>query len=233
MRWAVSGLAFVIATVGFSTRVHAADPATGLTWLGHSSFKIARKNSPVIYIDPWKIVGEPHDADAILITHPHFDHFSVPDIQKVAKPTTVIVGPEDCLKNLSGDLRPVKPGDQVELEAVTIEAVPAYNTNKAFHPKQNKWVGYIVDIGGTRIYHAGDTDVIPEMQGIQADVVLLPVSGTYVMTAEEAATAVGIINPKVAIPMHYGTIVGSQNDARRFQERCAPVPARILSQKSL
>ena len=205
-----------------------AGPADGITWLGHASFRIERKGQ-VVYVDPWQLAEAPHDADVVLITHPHFDHLSVPDIQKVAKGTTVVVGPPDCLNDLTGDTRPVKPGDSLELGAVTVEAVPAYNTNKAFHPKQNQWVGYVITIGKRRIYHAGDTDVIPEMRGLEVDVALLPVSGTYVMTAEEAAQAAALINPKLAVPMHYGTIIGSEQDARRFQSRCDLIPVKIFT----
>ena len=213
--------------VAASPSVGHADQMDGISWLGHASFKIAKKEAPVVYLDPWKLPETPHDGDVILITHSHYDHLSVPDIQKAAKPGAVIIGPADCLKDLTGDVRPVKPGQQVVLEGVTIEAVPAYNTGKPFHPKENGWVGYIVTIGGRRIYHAGDTDVIPEMSSFVVDVALLPVSGTYVMSAEEAATAAGILNPKVAVPMHYGTIIGTENDARQFQRRCAPLTVKI------
>jgi len=223
----MSGLALSVMLVAPAQ----AGPSDGITWLGHASFRIERKGA-VVYVDPWKLTDEPHDADIVLITHPHFDHLSVPDIQKVAKGTTVVVGPPDCLKELTGDLRPVKPGDSLTLGAVTVDAVPAYNTNKAYHPKQNQWVGYVITIGKTRIYHAGDTDVIPEMHGLLVDVALLPVSGTYVMTAEEAATAAALINPKLAIPMHYGTIIGGEADARRFQSRCEPIPVKILTKPS-
>lgn len=203
----------------------------GITWLGHASFRIERART-IIYIDPWRLPDAPGDADWVLITHPHYDHLSVPDIQKVVKPTTVIVGPPDCLTELTGDLRPVKPGESVTVGEVTVEAVAAYNTSKPYHPRQNQWVGYIVTVGKVRIYHAGDTDVTPEMREFRADVALLPVSGTYVMTAEEAAMAANFMAPKLAIPMHYGTIVGNSSDAIRFKERCAPVPVKIYSVQS-
>jgi len=200
----------------------------GIVWLGHASFKIARQGK-VVYIDPWRIAGEPQDADVVLLTHPHFDHLSLEDLDKVAKADTVFVGPADCLTDLAGDRRTVRPGDRLELGEITVEAVPAYNTNKAYHPQDKRWVGFIVALGGTRIYHAGDTDVIPEMRDFHVDVALLPVSGTYVMTAEEAATAAAILDPKLAVPMHYGTIVGSEEDARRFKARCDPIPVKIYT----
>lgn len=206
----------------------AARPERGITWLGHAAFRIER-GGVVIYVDPWRIAGEPGDADLVLITHPHFDHLSVPDIQKVAKASTVIIGPPDCLTELTGDLRPVTPGRQVSVGDVTVEAVPAYNLSKPHHVKQQRWVGYIVEVDGVRIYHAGDTDLIPEMRQLtDITVALLPVSGTYVMTAEEAGLAANLFDPQVAIPMHYGSVIGTNNDARRFQEECKPVPVRLL-----
>lgn len=207
----------------------------GITWLGHASFRLERRvgrRLKVVYIDPWRVPGEPQDADVILITHPHFDHLSLPDIHKVAKGTTVIVGPPDCLKEVTGTTRAVKPGDHLELDGVGVDVVPAYNTNKPYHPKANQWVGYVVELGKVRIYHAGDTDVIPEMHAIRADVALVPVSGTYVMNADEAFMAVSFIDPKLAIPMHYGSIVGSEADAQRFKERCGFIPVKIYSRPS-
>lgn len=222
-------LGFLVMVAGNGNPAQAG-PADGVEWLGHASFRIERKGT-VVYVDPWKLDDAPHDADVILITHPHADHLSVPDIQKVAKPTTVVVGPPDCLKDVTGETRAVRPGETLEVGAVTVEAVPAYNTNKAFHPKQNGWVGYVIELGKTRIYHAGDTDVIPEMHGLVVDVALLPVSGAYVMTAEEAAMAAGVIAPKLAVPMHYGTIIGSETDALRFRARCEPIPVKIYTRR--
>lgn len=206
----------------------AARPEQGITWLGHASFKIAR-GGIVLYVDPWRLTEAPHDADVVLITHPHFDHLSVPDIRKVAKDSTVFIGPPDCLGELKGDRRPIAPGQQITLEHVTVEAVPAYNTAKPYHPKAKQWVGYVIEVDKVRIYHAGDTDVIPEMRQLAGvDVALLPVSGAYVMSAAEAGLAANLLDPQVAIPMHYGAIVGTNNDARRFEEECRPIPVKIL-----
>jgi L-ascorbate metabolism protein UlaG (beta-lactamase superfamily) len=185
-------------------------------WLGHDSFRI--DGDKIIYIDPWKLAKSAPKADIILVTHSHYDHLSPSDIAFIQKETTDIVIPADAKSKLSGRLHILTPGDRIELQGVSVEAVPAYNVDKQFHPKANKWLGYVVAIGGERIYHAGDTDFIPEMAKFKCDIALLPVSGTYVMTAKEALKAVSAINPKIAIPMHYGDIVGSKADAEYFKK---------------
>ena len=190
-----------------------------ITWLGHDGFLI-KGDGKAIVIDPFQ-VKKCEPADVILVTHEHYDHCSPEDIQKVQEASTVIVTEADSAKKLSGDVRVVQPGDKLTVSGIQIEAVPAYNTNKNFHPKQNGWLGFVLIVDGVRIYHAGDTDLIPEMDSIKADIALLPVSGTYVMTAEEAVKAAKIIKPKLVIPMHYGAIVGSEDDARRFRDALA------------
>ncbi len=187
-------------------------------WLGHYSFRIDGEKT--IYIDPWKLKPG-HKADIILLTHDHYDHFSPSDIAMVQGDVTEIVCPAGSKQKLTGIIHTVVPGDKLKLRGIEIEAVPAYNIGKQFHPKGNKWVGYIITVEGTRIYHAGDTDLIPEMSDIKCDIAMLPVSGTYVMTAEEAVKAADIIRPKIAIPMHYGTIVGSDADAVYFKRKAS------------
>ncbi|MFQ5864459.1 MAG: MBL fold metallo-hydrolase [bacterium] len=195
-----------------------------ITWLGHDSFKI--KGESIIYIDPWKLKnGE--QADIILITHDHYDHFSQEDIERIRTDETVVVANKTVAKSLNGPVRIVEAGDKLSVKGVEIEAVPAYNINKQFHPKSAGGLGFIVQMGGESIYHAGDTDLIPEMESVQCDIALLPVSGTYVMTAEEAAEAAKKINPKLCIPMHYGEIVGTVKDAHQFKVLC-PCETLIL-----
>jgi L-ascorbate metabolism protein UlaG (beta-lactamase superfamily) len=194
-------------------------------WLGHDCFRIDAEN--VIYFDPLELKQGSAPADIILITHEHFDHCSPKDVAKIQKKGTVIVTTADCAKKLSGETKIIKPGDAITVKGVKIEAVPAYNIDKKFHPKDKGWVGYIITVDGTRIYHAGDTDFIPEMKTIKTDIAFIPVSGTYVMTADEAVKAAEAMKPQVAIPMHYGSIVGSDKDAATFKQKCT-VPVEIL-----
>ena len=189
-----------------------------ISWLGHDAFRIDA--SKCIYTDPYQIEPGPK-ADLILITHEHFDHCSPDDVAKIQTPTSVVVTEKDSAPKLSGDVRVMKPGDSLTVENVRIEAVPAYNTNKDFHPKANGWLGFITEIDGVRIYHAGDTDFIPEMQDLNVDIALLPVSGTYVMTSDKAVDAALAIDPGLAIPMHYGAIVGDNSDATNFKDKLA------------
>lgn len=186
-----------------------------LLWLGHDAF-CWRVAGLTVYFDPFQLRGELAPADLILIGHGHRDHYSPEDIAKIWRPGTIIVAEKGTAAKLSGEVRAVEPGETVEVAGLRIEAVWAYNLNKKFHPKKNRGVGFVVTAAEGRLYHAGDTDYIPEMAAIGADVALLPVSGTYVMTAAEAAEAALLIQPAVAIPMHYGAVVGSDEDAEQF-----------------
>ncbi|HDD66323.1 MAG TPA: MBL fold metallo-hydrolase [Nitrososphaeria archaeon] len=209
-----------------------------IIWLGHAGFLITYQDKR-FYVDPFKIRPK-GAADAILVTHDHFDHLSLEDIKKILKPETYLVAPEACREKLkllgSGIVKLVKPGDVVEIDGARVEAVPAYNVNKfrapgvVYHPKEEGFVGYVLEVGGVRIYHAGDTDFVQELRGLKVDVALVPVSGTFVMTAEEAAEAVNAFKPRVAIPMHYGAIVGSRDDAERFK-KLAEVDVVILEKE--
>lgn len=186
-----------------------------IEWLGHDGFRIKAKKT--IYFDPFQITGGP-EADLILISHDHFDHCSPEDIAKIQGEKTVIITEPNSAQKLSGDIKTLKPGDTLEIEEIKIEAISSYNTDKDFHPKKNNWLGFIVEVDGVRIYHTGDADFIPEMKSMEVDIALLPVSGTYVMNADQAIEAALAINPKVAIPMHYGAIVGSEEDAQKFKQ---------------
>jgi L-ascorbate metabolism protein UlaG (beta-lactamase superfamily) len=203
----------------------------GIEWLGHDSFRIT--GSKVVYVDPWKLGPGATPADVILVTHDHFDHFSKEDIAAISGPATVVVGPPPVTSQLGGQAMSVHTGDTVEANGVKVTAVPAYNTNKfaspgkVFHQKGGDNVGYVFELDGRRIYHAGDTDSIPEMGEIDVDVALLPVSGIYVMTAGEAAEACHVMKAKVVIPMHYGEVAGTPADAERLSRICR-YPVEVL-----
>ena len=186
----------------------------------HSSIKINK--GKVIYIDPYKIDKEYNDADFIFITHSHYDHFSEKDIKKVIKNNTTVIIPEELMKKVlklgvsQENIIPVEPNECEIFEDIKFETIPAYNINKPFHKKENGWVGYIIELKGIRYYIAGDTDITEENQKVQCDVAFVPVAGTYTMDYKEAAKLVNTIKPKVAIPIHYGDIVGTVGDAKKF-----------------
>jgi L-ascorbate metabolism protein UlaG (beta-lactamase superfamily) len=194
-----------------------------IQWLGHDTFKMSN-GSTVIYTDPYQLEDGGEKADLILITHDHYDHCSPEDVAKILKDDTTIVAPASSAAKLGGDRRIVQPGDRIEVKDVPIEVTWAYNIDKfrepgkPFHPRSTDFVGYVFTVEGERVYLAGDTDHIPEMADIECDVALIPVSGTYVMTAEEAIEAANrSIKPRIScIPMHYNAIVGTEEDARTF-----------------
>ena len=201
-------------------------------WLGHDSFRL--DGSSTVYIDPWKLGAGAPRADLVLVTHDHFDHFSPDDIARVATPRTTLIGPASVTAEVGGVAAlTLSAGETVTVGSVTVTAVPAYNLDKfrqpgeVFHPREAGGLGYIVELDGRRIYHAGDTDAIPEMRDVRCDVALLPVSGTYVMTAEEAAEACRMISAAAVVPMHFGDIVGTAADAARFEDLCG-IPVTVL-----
>ena len=183
----------------------------------HSSIKISKGKT--IYIDPFKIEKDNHNADIILITHDHYDHYSPEDIEKIDKQETIIVSPK-TVKALSKMMNVVlvEPNNTYEVKNIKIETIASYNINKQFHPKENEWVGYIIEIQETRYYIAGDTDITPENKQIKCDIAFLPVGGTYTMTAEEGAELANTIKPKIAIPTHYGSVVGNREDGESFKK---------------
>ncbi len=184
-----------------------------MTFWGHACFMVETENA-VAYFDPFKLIGSPPKANLVLITHPHYDHFSQADLEKISDQNTTVIAPKGC--GIRNNLIELSPGDRTVFGNFIIHAVHAYNIKKAFHPKENGWIGYVVEFEGISIYHAGDTDFIPEMKTLHVDMAILPIGGTYTMDLVEAAEAASIIKPKLAIPMHYGTIVGSINDAMNF-----------------
>jgi L-ascorbate metabolism protein UlaG (beta-lactamase superfamily) len=186
----------------------------GIHWLGHASFRL-ELGGYTTYIDPWKLKN-PILADLVLITHDHHDHLSETDIAKITKPETIFLCPAQCASKLRGDVRIVKPGQSIRVGGAEVQTVSAYNVSKKFHPKSADYVGYVVTVGGISIYHAGDTDLIPEMAAIKCDVALLPIGGNYTMDAEEAANALTVLTVKEAVPMHWGDLIGSRRDADQF-----------------
>ncbi len=197
-----------------------------IRWLGHASFCIEAER--VVYFDPWKVKQDLPQADIVLVSHNHYDHCSVEDVKKISKKETVVVTNESCASIfINIELKVVKPNDRTVVNDVEIEVFPAYNTNKTFHPRSAGGLGFVVTLSGQRIYHCGDADFISEMKDIRCDIALLAVSGTYVMTASEAAKAAEVIRPKVAIPMHFGDIVGSSKDAEEFTMLCQELPIEV------
>lgn len=201
-----------------------------ISLIAQSAIRI-EKNKKVIYFDPYKIEKETNDADYIFITHSHYDHFSVDDINKIKKGDTKFIAPKDLkeqLNKITNNILLVEPDNNYTIDNIKFLTVPAYNLNKDFHKKEYKWVGYIIDFFETKIYVSGDTDDIDDLHNIKCDIAFVPIGGTYTMTAEEAANLIRNIKTKIAIPTHYRTIVGSDEDAKRFKELLNEIDVRIL-----
>ena len=214
-----------------------------LKWFGHASFQVSG-GGKTVFIDPWKLPDGAGPADVVVVSHSHYDHCSPDDVAKVRKDDTVVLAPADCVEKISGDVTVVAPGQNYIIEdrkidigpghpdravASMVSVVPAYNIGKEFHPKANGWFGVVVKLGGASVYYAGDTDLIPEMGDLRGiSLALLPVGGTYTMDADQAAEAVKAIKPAMAIPYHWGDIVGDHGDADRFKA-AAERPVTILT----
>ena len=204
--------------------------------LCHSSVKI--KKEKVIYIDPFNIEKNYNDADIIFITHNHYDHYSKEDIKKVKKENTIFVATKDVVDELLKDefnqdkVKTIYPNNSYMLDKISFETIPAYNINKQFHPKENGWVGYILEIEGVKYYIAGDTDITEENQKVKCDIAFIPVGGIYTMDFKEAAELVNEISPKIAVPTHYGSIVGTKQDGVEFIKLLKPeIKGEILMNK--
>ena len=186
-----------------------------------SSIKITAEKT--IYFDPYLIKEESHDADFILITHDHYDHFDLDSINKISNDKTIFIIPDSMVKKVLSKLNMSKvmtvvPNNEYTIEGLHIVTVPSYNTNKDFHQKSYNWVGYLVEIDGKSVYVAGDTDITEENKSVICDIAFLPIGGTYTMDYKEAAELANILKPSIVIPIHYKTIVGTEEDALRFKE---------------
>lgn len=206
-------------------------------WLGHSTIKINNGNQ-VIYIDPYNIKQDYNDADIIFITHSHYDHFSEEDIKKVQKRETVIIITEDLYQKvldlgfIKDNIFVVRPNENYKVHNIQFDTIPSYNVNKKFHPKENNWVGYVIGIDEVKYYIAGDTDITDENKKVKCDIAFLPVGGTYTMDFEEAANLANVIEPKIVVPIHYGSLVGTIEDAENFKQRVnGTIKCEIMQRK--
>jgi L-ascorbate metabolism protein UlaG (beta-lactamase superfamily) len=201
------------------------------TWFRQSAFRW-RDDERTIYIDPWGTPADAPPADVIFITHAHFDHFRPDEIERLSTAATHVVAPHDVAGELPGMVTSVAPGERHEVVGVRFETVPAYNVREEaldFHPRENRWVGYLLELDGATYYHAGDTDHAPELSDVRADVAMLPVGGHFTLNVPEAAALAKTIAPTLAVPMHFGFAVGSSGDGDRFAVEAAPVPVVVLT----
>lgn len=203
--------------------------------LYHSCIRMNKEK--MIYIDPYHIEKNYNDADMIFITHDHYDHYSEEDIDKVRKNNTIFIVPENLLNKLikkginDENIITLDPEDAENIDGIKVEAIHSYNIDKPFHPKENNWLGYVIEIDGVRYYIAGDTDITEENKNIKCDVAFVPVGGTYTMNFSEAAQLINIIKPKIAVPIHYGSVVGTKQDATDFIKLLYPTTKGIILMK--
>jgi L-ascorbate metabolism protein UlaG (beta-lactamase superfamily) len=202
-----------------------------LTWFRQAALRWS-DGERTIYIDPWGTPDDAPPADVTFITHAHSDHFRPGEIDRLSSASTKLIAPHDVANELSGDVTPVAPGEAHEISGVRFRTVPAYNTREEalrFHPKANRWVGYVIELGGRSYYHAGDTDHAPELDEIRTDVAFVPVGGHFTMDVDAAAGLVKTIDPGLAVPIHYGFVVGSRSDGERFRRAADPVPVDLMT----
>jgi L-ascorbate metabolism protein UlaG (beta-lactamase superfamily) len=200
------------------------------TWFRQSAMRYAG-DGLTLYIDPWGTAQVDAQADVILLTHAHFDHYQPREIERLRKEGTKIVAPKDIAAEVGGDVTAVAPGDRVEVGGVKIQAVPAYNVVEErldMHPQTKGWVGYLIELDGRTYYHAGDTDALPELERLRTDVAMVPIGGTYTMDWREAAALVKTMSPLLAVPMHFGFVVCSPTHADYFKDEVAPIPVEVL-----
>ncbi|MFN2545326.1 MAG: MBL fold metallo-hydrolase [Actinomycetota bacterium] len=203
------------------------------TWFKQAAY-LWRGENKNIYIDPWGVTEGQPPADVIFLTHAHEDHFSQEDLERVTRAETIVVAPRDIAQELNGEVQAVAPGDSGEVAGVKFQAVPAYNVVEdrlEMHPKANNWVGYILTLGDSTYYHAGDTDHAPELESVRADVAFVPIGGTYTMDIREAAGFVKVLQPQLAVPMHYGFFpgVGKASDGEDFRAAADPIKVEVLT----
>ncbi len=202
-----------------------------LTWFRQSALRWL-DDERTIYVDPWGTPAGAPVADVILITHAHDDHFRPDEIARLSTPATKVVAPHDVAAKLVGDVTPVAPGESHQVGGMRFTTVPAYNTREealGFHPKAKGWVGYVMEMGGRTYYHAGDTDHTPELDDVRTDVAFVPIGGYYTMDVPAAAALVKAMGPRLAVPFHFGFVVGSRSDGERFKDEAAPVPVELMT----